>query len=73
MSEEKYEKLIAPRLAEEAAVTQREELHLRKRRAELANGQVADAMDAQCGMLFGLMAVRGARVYLREGERGRPG
>ncbi|GLI68855.1 hypothetical protein VaNZ11_013399 [Volvox africanus] len=56
VSEEKYDKVIAPRLAEEAAVTSREEVHQKKKRAELFNLQINEAMDAQCAVLFHLMA-----------------
>ncbi|EFJ42905.1 hypothetical protein VOLCADRAFT_119228, partial [Volvox carteri f. nagariensis] len=56
VSEEKYDKVIAPRLAEAEAVTLREEVHLKKKRAELVNQQISEAMDAQCAVLFNLMA-----------------
>ncbi|GLC35793.1 hypothetical protein PLESTB_000494900 [Pleodorina starrii] len=56
VSEEKYDKVIAPRVAEEASVTLREEVHLKKKRAELVNMQISEAMDAQCAVLFNLMA-----------------
>ncbi|PNH12130.1 Transcription factor GTE1 [Tetrabaena socialis] len=56
VSEEKYEKLIAPRLAEEAVAAQRDELHFKRKRAELVNQQMGEAMEAQCAMLFSLLA-----------------
>ncbi|KXZ56692.1 hypothetical protein GPECTOR_1g623 [Gonium pectorale] len=60
VSEEKYEKLIAPRLAEEAAATLRDEVVLKKRRAEVVNAAISEAMDAQCAILFNLMALHAA-------------
>ncbi|GFR41269.1 hypothetical protein Agub_g1944 [Astrephomene gubernaculifera] len=56
VSEEKYDKVIAPRLAEESAALLRDEIHLKKKRAELLNLQISEAMEAQCGALFNLMA-----------------
>ncbi len=57
VSEEKFDKAIAPKLAEEGAASLREEVLLKKRRAELLAAHTNEAMEAQCGVLCSLMAV----------------
>lgn len=60
-SQERYEKLLAPKLGEEAAQQLKDEAVWRKRRAEIMNSADAEALDRQCTRLLQVVDV--SRVW----------
>lgn len=58
MALERYEKAIAPRIAEEERALQVEEKTLQQRRAAAEDAADSSAVETQCGKILGLVEVR---------------
>jgi hypothetical protein len=61
---ERYDKAIAPRIAEDERARQVEEHNLRLRRAAAEDAADSSAVEAQCGKILGLVEVRSWRMCL---------